>query len=64
MKYEDFLAKLSSPARNALEHAGVNDFDRLTSLSKKELLSLHGIGPKTLPVVNECLDQMGMKLRD
>lgn len=64
MKYEDFLAKLSNPARSALEHAGINDFDRLASLSKKELLSIHGIGPKTLPTVNEFLEHMGMKLRD
>ncbi len=64
MRYEDFLAMLSRPARNALEHAGINDFDKLSSLSKKELLSIHGIGPKTLPVVNESLAQMGMKLRD
>ena len=64
MRYEDFLAMLSHPARNALEHAGIHDFDKLSSLSKKELLSIHGIGPKTLPVVNESLEQMGMKLRD
>ncbi|SHJ30433.1 helix-hairpin-helix domain-containing protein [Hespellia stercorisuis] len=64
MKYKDFLNKLSNPARRALEYEGVNNFEKLAALSKKELLSMHGIGPKSLPVINECLNYVGMKLRD
>lgn len=63
MRYEDFLAKLSNPARSALAHANIHSFDTLASLSEKELLSIHGIGPKTMPSVNECLAHVGMKLR-
>ena len=63
MKFDDFVAMLSNPAKNALEHAGINSFHMLASLSKKELLSIHGIGPKTLAIVNESLEHMGMKLR-
>lgn len=64
MEYKDFLSKLSKPARGALEYEGINDFEKLASLSKKELLSIHGIGPKTLPIVIECLNSVGMKLRE
>lgn len=64
MKFEDLLARLSNPARRGLEQTGITDFDKLASLSKKELLSIHGIGPKALPVVNEFLQQLGLKPRD
>ena len=62
MEYEDFLKKLSNPARSALEYEGINNFEKLASLGKKELLSIHGIGPKSLPIVIECLNSVGMKL--
>lgn len=64
MEYKDFLSKLSNPARSALEYEGIDSFDKLASLSKKEFLSIHGIGPKSLPVVIECLSNVGMKLRE
>lgn len=64
MQYKDFLDKLSSPARSALEDEGIDSFDKLASLSKKELLAKHGIGRKTLPLVNEYLNKVGMKLKD
>ena len=44
MEYKDFLDKLSNPARRGLEYEGINDFTKLASLSKKELLSIHGFG--------------------
>ncbi len=64
MDYQEFLRKLSSPARRALENEGINDFLKLASLGTKQLLSLHGIGPKTIPIVIESLARAGMKLRD
>ncbi len=64
MEYKDFLNKLSNPARSALEDEGIDSFDKLAALSKKELLAKHGIGRKTLPLVNECLNKAGLKLKD
>lgn len=64
MEYEDFLLKLSNPARNALVYQGINNFEKLASFRKKELLSIHGIGPKSLPIVIECLNNVGMKLKE
>lgn len=64
MKYEDFLNKLSNPARSALEYEGIDNFEKLASLRKKELFSIHGIGPKSLPIVIECLNNAGMKLKE
>ncbi len=64
MEYEDFLNKLSNPARRALEYKGINNFGKLASLREKELLSMHGIGPKSLPIIIECLNMVEIKLRE
>lgn len=64
MEYKDFLNKLSDSARSALEDEGIDSFEKLAKLSKKELLGKHGIGRATLPLVNECLNKKGLKLKD
>ncbi len=64
MKFEELLAGLSNPAGRGLEQAGIADFDKLASLSKKQLLAIHGMGPKALSVISEFLEQMGLNLRD
>lgn len=58
MTYEEFLQKLSRPARNALLYEGIDSFDKLANLSEKQVLSIHGIGPKSLPTMREVLTQM------
>ena len=64
MDYNDFLSKLSNPARSALEYEQIDSFEKLASLTQKELLSIHGIGPKSLPIVIDSLKNVGMKLRE
>lgn len=64
MDYEEFLNRFSRPARRALENEGINSFGKLAALSKKEFLSLHGIGPKSLPIAVECLNEVGMEFKD
>jgi DNA-directed RNA polymerase alpha subunit len=64
MEYIDFLNKLSEMERTTLENEGIDSFEKLAGLSKKELLGKQGIGRKTLPLVNEYLNKMGMKLKN
>lgn len=63
MTYQDFLNKLSNPAKNGLLNESIDDFDKLSALTEKELLSFHGIGSKSLPIVRDCLAQKGLKLK-
>lgn len=63
MLYEDFLAKLSAPARRGLETEGITDFKKLATFSEKELLSIHGFGPKSIPVVRQWLALVEMNLK-
>lgn len=55
-----FLALLSVPARGALEHAGISTLTVLSQHSEREILKLHGVGPKTLPILRQALGDAGM----
>jgi hypothetical protein len=55
-----FLSLLSAPARGALEHAGISTLTALSRHSEREILKLHGVGPKSLPVLRRALHDAGM----
>jgi len=55
--YEEFLQKLSNPARIALLHENIDSFDKLASLTEKQVLAIHGVGPKSLPTMTDVLNQ-------
>lgn len=57
MTYEEFLQQLSKPARNALLHNGIQSFEQLAELTEKQVLAIHGIGPKSLPMMKAALSQ-------
>ena len=55
-----FLSLLSSPARGALEHAGITSLTELSRHSEREILKLHGVGPKTIPTLRQALHDAGL----
>jgi DNA-directed RNA polymerase alpha subunit len=59
----DFPPKLASPVRNALNHAGYFRLEQLTALSEKELLKMHGIGPKGIEQLRVALAEKGLMFR-
>ena len=64
MEFDDFLSKLSNPARRALECEGVKGFVKLAAFNRMELLKIHGIGPKSLQIIEHCLESIGLRLSD
>ena len=50
-----FLSLLSGPARGALEYAGISTIARLSQYSEREILNLHGVGPKSIPTLRKAL---------
>lgn len=52
---EGFLAKISAPARQALDTIGVKTLKQLARRSEKEIAGLHGMGPKGVRILRECL---------
>ena len=51
---------IGAPAFRALDNAGIKSLHDLTKYSEKELLSLHGFGPKALRLLTEKLKNRGL----
>lgn len=60
---DGFLSLLSAPARRALENVGIATLQKLSKFSEKEILSLHGIGKTTIPVLKRELEAVGLSFR-
>ncbi len=45
---EGFMSKLASPARRALENAGIYSINQLSNYTENEIISLHGMGNNAL----------------
>jgi len=56
-----FLSLLSSPARNALIHEGITTPEKLSEFTEKEILSIHGIGPASMPTLKTVLKEKGLQ---
>jgi DNA-directed RNA polymerase alpha subunit len=59
-----FLSKLSSPARNALVHEGIDTLEKLSRYTEKEILKIHGIGPASLPTMRTSLEEEGLAFKE
>ena len=59
----DFLSGLSSPARRALENNGINTLVKLSKLSEAEVLSFHGMGKASIPVLQMALAAKGLAFK-
>lgn len=59
-----FLSKLSSPARNALIHEGIDTIQELSKYTVKEILKIHGIGPASLPIMKTSLEEVGLSFKE
>ncbi|MBX3013724.1 MAG: hypothetical protein KF832_19540 [Caldilineaceae bacterium] len=58
--HTDFPRTIGRPARSALAAAGYTHLEHLTTISEKELLKLHGMGPKALGILRQTLAEMGL----
>ena len=57
------LPKLASPARRALQSAGITSLNQLAEITEDELLQLHGMGPNALGKLREALKANGLSFR-
>jgi DNA-directed RNA polymerase alpha subunit len=46
---------LSAPARRALVNAKLTKIEHLKKLTEKQLMSLHGMGPSSLPIIKKAM---------
>ena len=61
---QPFPPGIGKPASRALEAAGYSSLEQLTQVSEKELLKLHGMGPKAVRVLREALAEQGLAFAD
>jgi DNA-directed RNA polymerase alpha subunit len=43
-----------------LEHEGITTLTELAKRSEREILGIHGIGPKSLPTLRQALHDAGL----
>ena len=58
---DGWIAKLSAPARRALEGIGIRTLRDLSAHSEQQLLALHGFGPASLPILRDALKAVGLQ---
>lgn len=51
---------IGRPATRALALKGYTALEQLTDVSERELLALHGVGPKAVRVLREALAEHGL----
>lgn len=56
----DLPDNLSAPARRALVGEGYLRLEQVAAVSEGDLLKLHGLGPKTIRQLRECLAAKGL----
>ena len=56
----EFPRSIGKVATRELAQAGYTRFDHLTQVSRKSLLAIHGVGPKSLDILEEELKKRGL----
>jgi DNA-directed RNA polymerase alpha subunit len=57
------IPQTSKPAASAFEHAGIRTLEDLARHSERDLLAIHGVGPKAIRILREELEARGMSLK-
>jgi len=55
--------RIGGPALRALATAGVRSLRELTSWKERDLLDLHGMGPKGIRILKDALAAQGLAFR-
>jgi DNA-directed RNA polymerase alpha subunit len=61
---QDDLPNIGKVARRELASAGYTRLEQLTTVSEKELLKIHGVGPKALRILNQALAEKGLAFKE
>jgi hypothetical protein len=59
----EFYSGLASPARRALENAGISSVSQLAGYTQAEVLSFHGMGPGSIPKLKRLLNAKNLDFR-
>ncbi|MFD1374555.1 helix-hairpin-helix domain-containing protein [Actinoplanes sichuanensis] len=54
------LPPIGRPANSALLHAGISTLDQVAGLRRRDLLAMHGVGPKAVRILEAALSERGL----
>lgn len=57
------LPSIGAPAMRALDHAGISTLKQVSKHTKNELLSMHGVGPKAIDILQKELKKKGLSFK-
>lgn len=60
---DNFLSRLSAPARRAMENKQIKTIEQLTNFTEKEVLSFHGIGKSSIPILQNELSKINLSFK-
>lgn len=60
----ELTPRIGKVARRALALNGFRDYDDLTRATSGQLLDMHGVGEKTVRILREELETLGLALAD
>ena len=55
---------IGRPANAALVAHGITTLDRVAAMTERELLAVHGVGPKAIAILKDELEQQGRTLAE
>jgi predicted flap endonuclease-1-like 5' DNA nuclease len=60
----EFPTGIGKTARRVLALDGYTRYDQLTTVTAKELLKIHGVGPKAIRILGEELEAKGLSFAE
>lgn len=60
----ELIAAIGAVARRSLALHGITRYDQLPQHSVRDLLAIHGVGPKAIRILEEELAARGLRFRD
>ena len=64
MDETEFPSSMGKVAPRELAVNGITRYEQLTERTERELLDIHGVGPKAIRILREELAARGLRLRD
>lgn len=58
------LSSIGRPANSALLEAGITTLAQVAACSRRDLLALHGVGPKAVSILAAALAEHGLAFAD
>lgn len=60
----DLPDEIGKTAARELSYNGIDSLEKAAAHSKKELLAIHGVGPKAIAILGEALAENGLAYRE